>query len=166
MPLHLPLRLVFAFFACSVFGCGPGGAGATSPSPASAGPVVKEEKASSTGTPIVAKLSLPLSEVSRDADMEVVVTIENHGQEPLRFTEDELAAPALLFEVRDHLGNKVLPAPAPTPTGRARNVDAGKRIEVRLKLAGMFSPPLPPGEYSVRLRRVPSTPHAFRIRRP
>jgi len=95
----------------------------------------------------------------------VAVMIENHSKDPLIFSEEEFTSPNVMFEVRDKMGQKILAAPPPPPSGRKRTVDPGKQVEIRMTLAGMFSPPLPPGDYSVRLKRVDTSPHWFKIAR-
>lgn len=118
------------------------------------------------GPPIVVQISLPKDEVDRDADLEVAVRIENHSPDPVILLAEEVTAPAALFEVRDAMGQKVLPTSAPVPTGGKRVVDPGKAIDIKMTLAGMFTPGLKPGEYSVRLRRIDSTPRRFKVRPP
>ena len=115
-------------------------------------------------SPIVARLSVTNAQVARDADVEVSVHIENRGSDPIVLLAEELRAPAALFEIRDGMGQKVLPTSPPMPSGEKRVVEPGKSIAIKMTLAGMFSPPLKPGDYSVRLRRIDSDPRPFRIR--
>lgn len=119
---------------------------------------------SKAASPIVARLSVTNEQVARDADVEISVHIENRGSDPVVLLAEELRAPAALFEIRDGMGQKVLPTSPPMPSGEKRVVEPGKSIDIKMTLAGMFSPPLKPGNYSVRLRRIDSTPRPFRIR--
>lgn len=118
------------------------------------------------GSPIVVQISLAKDEVDRDADLEVNVRIENHSSDRVILLAEEVTSPAALFEIRDAMGQKILPTTAPIPTGGQRVVDPGKAIDIKMTLAGMFTPGLKPGEYSVRLRRIDSSPRRFKVRPP
>lgn len=146
--------------------CGQVGSGQTATSATSPVSSVTEASHNRTGSPIVARISLSRTQAERESDIEVVTIIENRGEEPLVFSEEEFTSPNVLLEVRDAMGDRLLSAPPPVPTGRKRTVDRGKQVEIRMTMAGMFSPPLKPGAYNVRLRRVSTTPHAFRITGP
>lgn len=158
--------LVAALATCFVVACGEVRSGPANnpaaPTPASSSEI-SANSGPNAGKLVVANLSLNRAEVANEADLEVHVVIENRSAEPLSFTEEEFTSPHVLFEVRDALGEKVLAGPPPTPTGRHRRVEPGKQADIKMTLAGMFSPPLKPGAYNIRLRRISSTPHAFKI---
>lgn len=119
--------------------------------------------ASAGASPVFATLSLERDEVAREAELMVTAHIENRGKDPVILMEEELSSPAALFEVRDAVGQRVAPTVPSRPLGGHHPVAPGKAIEIKMSLAGMYSPPLRPGEYSVRIRRIESTPRRFRV---
>jgi hypothetical protein len=167
-------RMRSAWWVCVVAAaaCGPVGSGARAPSgDGVATSSIEEGKGHGTApgrdaSPIVAGLSVARERVERDADVEVSVHIENRGKDPVILLAEELRSPAALFEVRDAMGKPIPPTSPPMPSGDEHVVAPGKAIDIRMNLAGMFSPPLGPGDYSIRLRRIDSTPHRFRIAPP
>lgn len=143
--------------------CGRVGSGETRPI---ANPNASSQDDSSRtrkGPPIETSISLARDDVPHESDLEISVVIENHSQDQVVLLAEELTSPAALFEVRDAYGQKMLPTSPPVPTGGKKVVEPGHAIDIKMTLAGMFSPPLKPGEYSVRLRRIDSSPRRFRI---
>jgi hypothetical protein len=165
-PSFTGLLALLALLATFGIACGPVGSATPppqAPTTTEGTSTVTEDAHDRKGPPVVARIAISQSEVQRDSDLEVIVNIENRSKDPVILSEEELTSPSVLFEVRNHMGERVLPSSAPVPTGRNRTIEPGKRLEIRMKLAGMFSPPLKPGEYSVRLKRINSTPHAFKV---
>lgn len=118
------------------------------------------------GTPIETQISLARDEVAHESELEATVVIENHSNDPVILLAEEVSSPAALFEVRDAYGQKIPTTNPPVPTGGKKVVEPGHAIDIKMSLAGMFTPPLKPGEYSLRLRRIDSTPRRFRITAP
>lgn len=166
--VHTARPLAITGMLVGLCACGPVGSTPTAHTPTNSVTTVSGDAAhSQSKAPMVAQVSVTKENVERDADVEVAVLIENRSKDQeVVLMAEELSSPAALFEVRDAMGKSIPPTSPPAPSGSRRVVAPGQAINIKMTLAGMFSPPLKPGEYSVRLRRIDSSPRRFRIASP
>lgn len=99
----------------------------------------------------------------------LTVTIRNDGAEPATLAMDVLRSGILSLDVYDGDGKRIPTIPPPMPLTdeemeRAKEtLLPGQSRELTYTLH-MFSPQLPPGEYTVRMRGMPSNTARFTIR--
>lgn len=109
--------------------------------------------APSGATGLVATLAVEQSLVAADAELVVTVAIENRVTTPQELDMTVATAAVLLLEVRSSSGKPVPTIPPPTPPAQRAIVQlpphGGRLVQHRLSV---FSPPLPPGAYTVRVR--------------
>ncbi|MBW2454856.1 MAG: hypothetical protein JRI68_10110 [Deltaproteobacteria bacterium] len=99
----------------------------------------------------------------------LTVTIRNDGAEPATLQMDILRSGILSLDVFDADGKRIptIPPPMPlTPEEMKRaqeTLPPGQSRKLTYTLH-MFSPQLPPGQYTVRMRGMPSNAARFTIR--
>lgn len=83
--------------------------------------------------------------------MTASVELVNRSAGAITIAGQVLDSAQLLLEVRDSKDHVVAPMPPPTPNGEMRAILAGDRLTRSLSL-DVFSPPLAPGDYTVRVK--------------
>ena len=83
--------------------------------------------------------------------MTASVELVNRSAGPITMPGQVLDSAQLLLEVRDAKDRVVPPTPPPIPNGEMRSILAGDRLTRSLSL-DVFSPPLAPGDYTVRVK--------------
>jgi hypothetical protein len=104
------------------------------------------------GVGLVATLSVERANVVAGRDLRLTVAIENRGPEPVDLNLFTSGVNVLFLQVLDAAGNPVATVPPVTPptTMELLTLPPGGGRTVRHDLA-MFDPPLPPGDYAVRV---------------
>lgn len=101
--------------------------------------------------------------------LEIRVSLKNIGTQVVKLREAVLASAVLVLEVENERGEHVptVPPPVPAAESRDRTIEPSETIELTYQLS-IFSPPLPSGRYSVRVRLagVSGDPFTFEIRSP
>jgi hypothetical protein len=95
--------------------------------------------------------SAPLAATLSVHDLDVDVVLVNRSAAPVEVASQTLESAQLLLRVQDASGADMASGPPPTARAETTKIDAGARITRKLRL-DVFSPPLPPGEYSVTVR--------------
>lgn len=114
---------------------------------------------------LVATLSTDRATVPSAGELQLAVAVENRGSEPAELDAYVAGVPVLFLEVRDEAGHPVPTTPPPTPPPRPEIVTlaphGGRTFQHTLLV---FAPPLPPGEYTVRVRDPSVASGALRFR--
>ena len=123
-------------------------------------------QAAQAGTTLTARLALARYEYDKAGDVELTVVLTNGTPNPISIPVQVLETATLLVEVRDGKSMKVIPTVPPSvPRNDKVTFASQERRTVKVTI-GVFSPPLPSGDYIV----VPSAnvaighPVSFRIR--
>ena len=98
-------------------------------------------------------------------ELAVHLVITSRGPDDLVLTRGAVDLDQLALEVRDARGERVptIPPPVPRPEDAERLVlRAGETLERDYRL-DVFSPPLPPGRYTLHCRMVACAPRPFTV---
>jgi hypothetical protein len=113
----------------------------------------KRGGATDCATGLVATLAAGRTVVSSDDELIVAVAIVNGSSAEVELDRTVATSPVLLFEVRDHAGKRVPTVPPPTPPAERAVLPlppgGGHTFQHRMSV---FSPPLGPGAYALRVR--------------
>jgi hypothetical protein len=108
-----------------------------------------------------ATLTLTRPNYATGADVELDVAVENVSDTPVEVSPMVLVSQPLLLEVRDSAGAVVSAGPPPTPSEQTRVMAPHETVHNTLNLGASQS--LPPGEYRVCARGLPSNTVTLRI---
>mgnify|MGYP001246063723 CR=1 FL=1 len=101
--------------------------------------------------------------VASSTELTAHLAITNPGPDPLVVTRGALDLAVLAIEVRDAADHRVptIPPPVPQPEdAEAITIAPGQAVARDYRL-DVFSPPLPPGRYTLRCRVVACAPRPF-----
>lgn len=119
----------------------------------------------SQATPLLATYAGP-ARFREGAPATITVTLTNEGSTPQTLNLFVLGVPQLSLEVRDANDHVVPPLPPPVPPLQMDTAPLAPGASRAFSLSlGAFSPPLPKGRYTVRLRdeRAHGTPLSFTV---
>ena len=106
-------------------------------------------------TGLVARFEVPEGPIATSNDARVVYHVENRGPSPATIDLDVLGSVIMGLEVRDSSGAPVLTIPPGMPPAdyvpRKVTLAPGERHRFEPRLS-VFSPPLPRGTYTLRVR--------------
>jgi hypothetical protein len=118
------------------------------------------------GTILTASLALARYEYEKDDDVELTVVLTNKTSYAIILPAQVLETATLLVEIRDGKSRQVIPTVPPSvPRSDKATFASQERRSAKVTL-GVFSPPLPSGEYTVVPRAAVAigNPVSFRIR--
>jgi hypothetical protein len=92
------------------------------------------------------------------------VVLVNRSAVPVEVASQTLESAPLLLRVQNASGTDIASGPPPTPRAEMTKIEPGAVITRKVRL-DVFSPPLPPGEYSVKVRApdIESNTVKFRV---
>jgi hypothetical protein len=101
-----------------------------------------------TSGALVATVSLAQRDYTKDADVEVTVTLTNGTSHVVDVAAQSLESAILLLDVRDATGRHMATVSPPVPRPDVVHFAPNEKRTVKVRL-GVFSPPLHAGSYSV-----------------
>jgi len=114
---------------------------------------------------LTARLRLSRPNYASDSEVEVTVDLINTTSNPITLPEQVLQTAVLLLEVKDANGRVIPTVPPSLPRDAKVTIALHEQRSVKVTL-GVFSPPLPKGDYTVAPRAAVANgmPARFQIR--
>ena len=152
-----------ALLACVCLALGCSSRAAPGPTAAPANRDAAPDHAVATGPATFAGVLTAPATVASSAELTAHLAITNPGPDPLVVTRGALDLAALAVEVRDADDRRVptIPPPVPRPEDAEAIAIAPGQALARDYRLDVFSPPLPPGRYTLHCRVVVCAPRPF-----